>query len=117
MVKREFGLTRRQLRGGSGVNVEVEHFDEVLGSSEFFIYIPPNKSPKQYPALNQAMADLRCDVEFPAYSPYAPGEHYQSIKITMQGAIIPDAGLRRAHRWAHKQNFLHSFFKPLNKPI
>ena len=116
MWRRQYGLTRRDMRGGSGVDVEEEHYDEVLGSSEFFIYLPPNKETKKYPQLKHAMEALGCDVEFPAFSSLLPGDNYKAIKITKQGQILPDSSLRRSHRWAHKQNLLHSFFKPLNKP-
>ncbi len=112
MWNRGRGGNRRSLREGSGTNVEPEHYDEVLGSSEFFIYVAPNKRPKGYDGLRRAMEESGVAAEFPAESPHSPGPRYQAVKLTYQGRVIPDGALRRAHRWAHQRNFLHSFFKP-----
>ncbi len=110
------GITRRDLRQGSGTDVEVEHYDEVLGSSEFYIYVAPNKRPKGYEALKKQLEAEGCDVVFPAESPLLPGKRYQAVKVTCKGEVIPDSSMLRAHRWAHRLNFLHHFFRPLLHP-
>lgn len=109
------GVTRRELRQGSGVDVDSEHIAEVLGSSEFYIYVPLNKRAKGLEALKQSLQTVGCAVEFPADSPLLPAEKYRAVKITNKGDEIPDPSLRRAHRWAHQRNLLHSFFKPTPK--
>ena len=117
--RRQQGLTRRDIRKGGGVegrDMGPEHYDEVLGSSEFFVYLTPNKAPKGYPDLKEYLESLGCTVEFPAQSALRPTERHQVVKITFQGLIIPDGGLRRAHRWAHQRNYLHHFFRPLIRP-
>ena len=116
MRQRGFGLTRRQLREGSEPSVEEEHYDEVLGSSEFYIYVTPNRKTKGYEALKSYLDAKGCQVEFTTESPIRMPERYQVIKVTYQGTLIPDSALRRVHRWAHGRNFLHSFFRPLGSP-
>ena len=94
--------------GGTGA----EHFDEVSGSSEFFIYVAPNMQTKGYDGLKTFLEKLGCDVEFPAVAPLSPSPRHQAIKITRSGGDIPTSGLKRAHAWAHTHSFPHSFFKP-----
>ena len=108
------GMSRKDRRGGSGRDVDITHFDEVLGSIEFFVYIPPNIRMKGYEVLKNYLNSLNCDIDYPAEAPLNPGERYQAIKITQQGMVVPIPALRRAHKWAHQRNFLHSFFRPLN---
>ena len=103
---------RRQRMGGNGS----EHFDEVSGSTEFFIYIAPNMSTKGYHGLKSYLEGLDCTVEFPAVAPLSPGPRHQAVKITHAGEGIPTSGLKRAHTWAHTHSFLHSFFKPFATP-
>ena len=98
--------------GGTGV----EHFDEVSGASEFFIYVTPNMQTKGYDSLKKQLEDIGCTVEFPAIAPLSPGPRHQAIKITHVGDGIPVKGLKRAHTWAHTHSFLHSFFKPFATP-
>ena len=112
MWRQDWGVTRRDLRGGSGKDVEPQHYDEVLGSSEFYIYIPPNVKMKGYQELRAALEAEGCQVEYPGYSSMLPNKSYSVIAITQGGERLSDEALRRAHRWAHKRNFLHSFFKP-----
>ena len=102
---------RRQRTGGTGT----EHFDEVSGASEFFIYVAPNMQTRGYDGLKNQLEDLGCVVEFPAIAPLSPGPRHQAIKITHQEGI-PVKGLKRAHTWAHTHSFLHSFFKPFATP-
>ena len=99
---------RRQRMGGNGS----EHFDEVDGASEFFIYVAPNMPTKGYDGLKSFLNGLGCEVEFPAVAPLSPGPRHQAVKITNSDELIPSAGLKRAHAWAHTHSFLHSFFKP-----
>jgi len=113
MSGKDFGLSRRQLREGSRVFVEPEHYDEVLGSSEFFVYVTPNKNTRGFESLKSYLQSLNCEVVVAEGSPVQMPERYKSLKITFQGAIIPDAALRRIHKWAHSRNFLHSFFQPM----
>ena len=81
---------RRQRMGGNGG----EHFDEVEGASEFFIYVAPNMSTKGYDGLKSFLNGLGCEVEFPAVAPLTPGPRHQAVKITNAGELIPTAGLK-----------------------
>jgi hypothetical protein len=112
MWRQDFGVTRKNIRVGGGRDVEPEHYDEVLGSSEFCIYIPPNVRMKGYDDLKAFLEGQGCVVEYPGYSEYTPNKSYSVIAITMAGQRMSDAALRKAHRWAHKRNYLHSFFRP-----
>ena len=103
---------RRKRIGGTGS----EHLDEVLGATEFFIYVAPNMQTKGYDGLKKGLEQLGCTVEFPANAPLSPDPHHQAIKITHAGEDIPLKGLKRAHTWAHTHSFLHSFFKPFATP-
>ena len=113
MSGKDFGLSRRQLREGSRVFVEPEHYDEVLGSSEFFVYVTPNKNTRGFESLKSYLQSLNCEVVVAEESPVQMPERYKVLKITSQGVIIPDGALRRIHKWAHSRNFLHSFFQPM----
>lgn len=112
MWRREYGMTRRDMRGGSGREVEPEHYDEVLGASEFYIYLHAGAKMKGYQELKAFLEAEGCQVEYPGYSSLLPNKSYTVIAITRDRQTISDAALRRAHRWAHHHNFLHSFFKP-----
>ncbi len=113
MWQRQHGLTRRELRQGSGTFVASEHFDEVLGSSEFYIYMTPNKKPKGLDGLKNSLDAEGCETGLTNESPVRMDERYETLRITRQGEVIPDSPLRRAHKWAHKRNYLHSFFRPI----
>ena len=113
MWQRDPGLTRRQIREGSGTYVEKAHFDEVLGSSEFYVYVTPNKKAKGYEALKKYLEAEGCETGLTTESPVRMDDRYQIVRITHQGQVIPDSPLRRAHRWAHQRNYLHSFFRPV----
>ena len=112
MWNRGRGGNRKTLREGSGTNVEPEHYDEVLGSSEFYIYVAANKRLKGYDEFKKTMGELGVLSEFPVESPHSPGARYQAVKLSYSEQIIPDDALRNAHKWAHRRNCLHSFFKP-----
>jgi hypothetical protein len=116
MWRRDLGANRKTLRQGSGTDVEEAHYDEVLGSSEFYIYITPNKKPKGYLELKKSLESIGCKVEYPVGTVHKPGPGYQVIKITMNERTIPDEVLRQSHKWAHHRNFLHSFFRPIARP-
>ena len=48
-------------------------------------------------------------------APLLPAPGYKAIRITAGGSSMSDAVLKRSHRWAHKLNYLHSFFKPIKR--
>lgn len=46
-------------------------------------------------------------------APVDVGKGFQQLKIGARpGTLLPPEVLQEAHRWAHRHNFLHSFFKP-----
>ena len=107
-------FTRKQFRQGSGGGTGDDHLDEIVGSNEFFVYLTPNKATKGYVALKDFVEALGCQLMYPADSSHRPsGLKYPGLKITNKGDTIPTLGIKRAHRWAHQRNFLHTFFKPL----
>ena len=57
MWNRGRGGNRKTLREGSGTNVEPEHYDDVLGSSEFYIYVAANKRLKGYDEFKKLWAN------------------------------------------------------------
>ncbi|MBM3924518.1 MAG: hypothetical protein FJ320_00790 [SAR202 cluster bacterium] len=116
MYRHDLNASRRDLRQGSGADVDAFHIDEVLGSTEFYIYITPNKKAKGYEVLKAALEATGCKVEVGVDPMLQPGERYHAVAITHRDGPIADAGLRRAHKWAHQRNFLHSFFKPMFRP-
>ena len=103
------------MRGGSGTEVDATHFDEVLGSSEFYVYVPPSGKLKGYEELRTFLKSEGCLVEYPGHSDLVPNKNYLVVAISQSGNLLSDASLRRAHRWAHQRNFLHSFFQPLTR--
>ena len=76
---------RRQRMGGNGS----EHFDEVDGSSEFFIYVAPNMSTKGYTA-EELPDGLGCEVEFPAVAPLSARPRHEASRSPMTEELIPD---------------------------
>jgi hypothetical protein len=48
MYRHDLNASRRDLRQGSGTDVDAFHIDEVLGSTQFYIYITHNKKAKGY---------------------------------------------------------------------
>ncbi len=107
-------MTRAQLKIGSGKGVDVadEHVREVLGSRDFYIYVPPKSKVKGFSTLKSYLLEQGMHVDVSDTAPMLPAPGYQALKITASGLIIPDPVVKRAHRWAHQRNFLHSFFKP-----
>ncbi|MEX2598748.1 MAG: hypothetical protein WD533_03740 [Dehalococcoidia bacterium] len=116
MSPSEHHLTRSQLKIGSGKGAEVAdaHFDEMAGSRDLYIYVPPRAKVKGYDELKSFLQAEGCAVQVLEEAPMLPGKGYKAVKVSAATGIIPDPVLRRAHRWAHQRDFLHSFFKPLN---
>ena len=116
MSLRSHGVTRAQLRQGSqgpgGGNGD-DHFDELMGSRDLTIYLAPNKKLKGYADLKTFVEGQGCQIGLVTGDRLLPGPAYKALKITPHDGLIPEAVLRRAHRWAHQRNYLHSFFKPL----
>jgi hypothetical protein len=108
---------RKDLREGSGHGTGDDHFYQLEGSNRLSIFIGPKEKMKGYYALKDALETEGCEVVFPAPFEQVPGSNYNAIRITRQGEIIPSVLLKRAHRWAHQRNCLHSFFKPMFQPV
>lgn len=113
MSMRNHGFTRRELRGGSGsgAGIASEHFHEMVGSTEFYIYRHPNRKIKGYGALKSYLDSEGCEVAYMAEPSNPVGEKYETMRITNKGNEIPVSPLRRAHSWAHQRNLLHMFYK------
>lgn len=114
MTMQDRGMTRAQLKIGAGKGSEVaaDHVHEVLGSRDFWIYVAPNSRPKGYEDLKTYLLNGGCEVAVSDTAPMLPAKGYKAIKVTHAGEILSDDVVRRAHRWAHQRNYLHSFFKP-----
>jgi hypothetical protein len=114
MTMQDRGMTRAQLKTGSGKGAEVaaDHVHEVLGSRDFWVYVTPNSKPKGYDGLKSYLVKEGCEVEVSDTAPMLPAKGYKAIKVTRAGEILADDVVKRAHRWAHERNYLHSFFKP-----
>src|SRR5690606_22613522 len=100
---------------GKGREIADAHFDEVAGSQDFYIYVPPNKKAKGYADLKAFLERAGCKVSVTENAPTLPAKDYKAVKVSTSGTVIADEALRRAHRWAHQQNFCHSFFKPMRR--
>jgi hypothetical protein len=111
------GANRAARRRGSnpqlgGSNAD-DHLHELAGSSGFWIYLTPNKRLKGYDELQRQVEALGCTIGLANDAPVNPGKGYQALKIASETqTLLPPEVLRLAHRWAHRHNFLHSFFKP-----
>ena len=107
------GFNRRQLRQGGGRGNGSDHFEEMIGATELFVYQTPNKKPKGFESLKLFLETSECELIFTADVP-PELRNYEAFRITHRsGDPIPDPVLRRCHAWAHGRNFLHSFFKPM----
>ena len=111
MSMRGRGFTRRDIRGGSGAEAAGEHFDEMIGTVELYVYRHPSRKIKGYGALKSALEAGGCRVELAAGGDSPVGKGYETIRVTNGGAEIPVPLLRQAHNWAHRRNFLHMFYK------
>lgn len=90
-----------------------DHLNDLAGSSSVWVYLTPNKRLKGYEALQQLVEASGCFMGMADDAPVNPGKGFQALKIAAgTGSILPPEVLREAHRWAHRHNFLHSFFKP-----
>jgi hypothetical protein len=96
--------------GGSNAD---DHVHELAGSSSLWVYLTPNKRLKGYDELKRRVEAAGCTMGLADDAPVAPGGSYQALKIAAApGTLLPGEVLREVHRWAHRHNFLHSFFKP-----
>ena len=113
MAMKNYGFTRRQLREGAGAGDSVagEHFQELIGSTEFFIYRHPNRKIRGYEALKIYLESEGCEVLHLADSSAPLGPSYETIRITNKGGEIPVPSLRRSHNWAHQRHLPHMFYK------
>ena len=113
MHLRDHGFGRRQLREGGGRGNGNDHLDELLGATELYVYQPPNSKVKGFPSLKSFVESQECQVVFTAEAPPELA-NYETVLITCKKAgPIPDQVVKRGHSWAHRNNFLHSFFKPM----
>ena len=109
----DHGFNRRQLRQGGGRGNGSDHFEEMIGATELFVYQTPNKKPKGFESLKLFVAAAECELN-PTLDIPPELKNYEAFRITHRsGEKIPDPVLRRCHAWAHGRNFLHSFFKPM----
>ncbi len=107
------GFTRAQLAQGGGRGNGADHFDELIGATELFVYQTPNKKTKGFESLKLFLEASECELIFTVDVP-PELRNYETFRITHRsGEKIPDPVLRRCHAWAHGRNFLHSFFKPM----
>lgn len=114
MSLRDQGFTRSQLRQGGGRGNGNDHFDELVGATELFIYQTLNRRAKGFDTLKLYLEAQSCELIFTLEVPPKLRDRYESLRITYKGGQpIPNAALRRCHAWAHGRNFLHSFFKPM----
>ncbi len=117
MDTRAFGLNRAARRKGSnpqfgGSNAD-EHLHDLAGSSEFWVYLTPNKRLRGYDEFKQLVVSRGCSIGLADDAPVNPGKSYQQLKIgAPPGGLLPLEVVREAHRWAHRHNFLHSFYRP-----
>jgi len=113
MHLRDHGYTRTSLRQGGGRGNGNDHLDEMLGATEFYVYQPPNAKVKGFPSLKLFLESQECQVISTADAPPEMA-NYETVRITYnQAGPIPDPVMKRGHSWAHRNNFLHSFFKPM----
>ena len=109
----DYGLNRRQLRQGGGRGNGNDHVEEMMGSTELYIYQTPHRKVKGYDSLKVYLESEGCEVIFTADAP-PELSNYEALRISNRsGEKIPDAVVKRAHSWAHNRNFLHSFFRPM----
>ncbi len=110
---RDRGITRKDIRqgGGTGEGVAAEHFGEMIGSIELYIYRHPNRKIKGFEALKVFLESEGCEVVHITDALAPVGQKYETIRVTNQGREILEPLLRRAHSWAHQRNLLHMFYK------
>ena len=113
MSLRDHGFGRKSLREGGGRGTGDDHVDGLFGSIELSIYQTPNTRPKGFETLKTFVESQDCELVFPHESPPELSRH-ETLRITNnKDEPIPLAVVKRAHRWAHQRNYLHSFFRPM----
>ena len=116
MELRNYGIGKRDLRQGSGRGNGNDHFEDLIGSTEFYIYQiyqPGSLAPRGFDSFKAFLEAQGCEARFTTDTPVELGNEYEALRITYKGAQIPVPVLKRAHAWAHQRNLLHSFFRPL----
>ena len=110
-------MTRAQLRIGSGkgAGVAAEHVHQLLGAQEVYVYVTPGIKPKGYPQLKTFLEGAGCEITVSDEAPLLPAKGYKAVRITKGGRSMDDEIVKRAHRWAHRHNYLDSFFKPYKR--
>jgi len=110
------GASRRTLRASSHRGTGDNHLFELEGADRLTLFVAPYAKMKGYRDLKAQLEELGCQVAYPSTSPVVlrelPAPRYTAVNIEAPGGI-PAEALRRAHRWAHKRDLLHSFFRPL----
>ena len=110
------GASRRTLRASSNRGTGDDHLFELEGVDRLTIFVAPHTKMKGYRDLKARLEELGCQVAYPSTSPVvareSPGPRYTAVNIEAPNGIPPEA-VREAHRWAHKRDMLHSFFRPL----
>ncbi len=113
MSLHDHGINRRQIRQGGGRGSGDDHVDAMFGSTELYIYQTPNTRPKGFESLKSYLEAQDCEVLFTTDGP-PELSRYETVRVTRRDSEeIPDAAVKRAHSWAHRRNYLHSFFKPM----
>ena len=108
-----YGINRRDLRQGGGRGTGEDHVDGMFGCTELIVYQTPNTRAKGYLSLKTFLENQGCDIAVTADVP-PELERHQAIRITqLDGEPIPLPAVKRAHKWAHQRNYLHSFFRPM----
>ncbi|MBM3940623.1 MAG: hypothetical protein FJ318_06995 [SAR202 cluster bacterium] len=116
MSMRDLGHNRSEVRKALGGERADDHFHELAGTRDFYIYLTPNKKLSGYEQLRSLATAGGCTVVVTDEAPAMPGKGYKAVKITVAKGLLPEPVLRQAHRWAHARNFLHSFYKPAMHP-
>ena len=86
----------------------------VIWSAERHLDLPrPEQAAEGIRRLAQLVESRGYLIGLATDAPVALGQGYKQLKIGTGGASpLPTDIVREAHRWAHRHNFLHSFFKP-----
>ncbi len=113
MALGDHGISRRHLRQGGGRGTGEDHVDGMFGCTELFVYQTPNTRPKGYESLKSYLESQDCQVSHSSDVP-PELERHEAIRITHRdGEPIPLPAVKRVHSWAHRRNYLHSFFRPM----
>ena len=77
----DHGFTRAQLRQGGGRGNGSDHFDELIGATELFVYQTPNKKPKGFESLKLYLEASECELIFTVDVP-PELRNYETFRIT-----------------------------------